>query len=258
MQRLKKWIKKECKETLLLFRSIPSIIVTLFILSVVAMNLLANKSIDLKVSWLALDCGIIISWLSFLTMDMIVKRFGAKASIKVALFGVLVNLLISLIYILASNISGMWSESFNEYGEIINTALNNTIKGTWFVLLGSTIAFILSSTTNALLNVGIGKFFQKKQNSYMAYITRSYISSCVAQFVDNLTFSLIVSLNFFGWNLTQCFMCALTGALIELLFQAFFTKIGYKISSKWEEQEVGKEYIKLVESNNVKSIDNRN
>ena len=63
-------------EIKLLLRSIPSLITALFVVSIVSMNLLANKSIDTGTTWLALDCGIIFSWLVFLLMDVVTKRFG--------------------------------------------------------------------------------------------------------------------------------------------------------------------------------------
>ena len=50
-------LKKEVLETKVLLRSIPSLTMTLFVVSVVTMNLLANKSISLPISCLALDCG---------------------------------------------------------------------------------------------------------------------------------------------------------------------------------------------------------
>ncbi|MBQ1285277.1 MAG: hypothetical protein IIY19_02405, partial [Lachnospiraceae bacterium] len=56
-------VKSLLKEAVLLERSVPSVVSALFILSIVAMNLLANKSITLPFDWLALDCGIIFSWL---------------------------------------------------------------------------------------------------------------------------------------------------------------------------------------------------
>ena len=38
-------------------KTVPPLLLTLTVLSIVGMNLLANKSIDTGVSWLALDCG---------------------------------------------------------------------------------------------------------------------------------------------------------------------------------------------------------
>ena len=90
-------LKKEIKQTKILLRSIPSIVVTLFVVSVICMNLLANKTL-LKLDWIALDGGILISWLSFMCMDVITKHFGPRASNRISLLAVAINLLTCLIF----------------------------------------------------------------------------------------------------------------------------------------------------------------
>ena len=52
-------IKDHISDTVLLLRSVPSPIVTLFVLSVVLMNLLANKTIFQR-GFFAVDGGIVI------------------------------------------------------------------------------------------------------------------------------------------------------------------------------------------------------
>ena len=61
--KLGKWIKKEIEKSSVLLRSIPAAVMTLFVVSVICMNLLANKTL-LQLDWIALDGGILISWLS--------------------------------------------------------------------------------------------------------------------------------------------------------------------------------------------------
>ena len=55
------WIKQEWEDTKLLIRNIPAWIMTMFVVAIIGMNLLANKSIEGLPSWLALDAGIIVS-----------------------------------------------------------------------------------------------------------------------------------------------------------------------------------------------------
>ena len=97
----KRWIINEAQESKLLFRSIPSYIVAFFVVSVIAMNLLANKTI-VNEEWIALDGGILISWLSFLCMDVVTKHYGPKAANKMTIFAVIVNLLVCLIFFIVS------------------------------------------------------------------------------------------------------------------------------------------------------------
>lgn len=234
-------IKTSISNYFLLMRNVPSLVMVLFCTSVILMNLLANKEIGLNLSWLALDCGFLLSWLSFLCMDMLTKRFGTKASIQISLTAMGINLFVCFILFLISKIPGNWGV-FYEYGEnIVNTSLNQTIGGTWYVVLGSAIAFAVSAIVNAILNSMIGKLCKK--DNFKTYALRSYISTIAAQFVDNLIFALLVSHMFFGWTLLQCITCSITGCLLELLCEVIFSPIGYKVCKKWEHNKVGHEYL---------------
>ena len=94
------WVKQEWKETEILLRCIPATVVSLFVVSVICMNLLANKTL-LQTDWIALDGGILISWLSFMCMDIITKYFGPKASNKIAILASAINVLTCLIFYIA-------------------------------------------------------------------------------------------------------------------------------------------------------------
>ena len=236
-------MKYEKKETTLLFRSIPSAAVSLFVVSVISMNLLANKTL-VQNEYIALDGGILISWLSFMCMDIITKYYGPKASNKVVFLASAINLLTCLIFYVASVIP---SEA-NDY-----TALNNMLGGTWFILLSSTIAFLVSAVVNNILNWLIGKAFQKNPNGKLAYAVQTYVSTFIGQFLDNLIFSMLVFMLFapifwdgFSWTAVQCTMCALTGAVAELIMEVAFSPIGYKVIKKWRSQNVGTEYLEFI------------
>lgn len=234
-------VKDEIKDTSVLMRNVPSGVMVFFVISVVLMNLLANKEIATGIDWLALDCGFTLSWMSFLCMDILTRRFGPKASIKLSLFALMVNLLVSAILKAVSLIPGNWAEFYSFENDIINQALNNTIGGTWYVLFGSAVAFVVSAIVNAVLNHLIGKMCRKK--SFREYALRSYISTLLAQFIDNLIFALIVSYNFFGWTMLQCITCSITGCVAELLCEVIFSPIGYRVSQKWETDGIGSEYV---------------
>ena len=239
-----KKIRTEYQEFQILMKSVPSLILGLFLMSVFSMNLLANKSITLPYEWLALDCGIIVSWFTFLTMDIITTHFGPKASTELSIFAIIINLIFCTIFYIGSSIPGMWGESFSAIdGASVNMALDNTFGGTWYVVAGSTIAFVVSAVINNFSNFAIGKLFKKNPNSCIAYISRTYISTAIGQFADNMTFALIVSHFFFGWTLVQCITCAVTGMLVELLCEIIFSFFGFKICKKWRKNNIGKEYI---------------
>ena len=225
-------MKQAFQEFRTLMRTVPPLLVTCMVLSVVGMNLLANKSINTGVTWLALDCGILFSWLTFLSMDVVTHCYGPRAASVLSFAALGLNLFMALMFFLASRIPGVWGESFVEGSEkIINGALDNTFAGTWFIILGSSIAFLASALLNNYLNYGIGRLAKRKAG-FGVFALRSYVSTFLAQFADNLIFALLVSRVFFGWTSLQCFTCALTGAVMELLFEVFFSPMGYRISRR--------------------------
>lgn len=233
--------KEEVKEFKLLLSSVPAFTVAVFVLSVVSMNLLANKSIDTHTEYLALDCGIIVSWGAFLAMDMLTKHFGPKAATQLSLVAVALNLALCLIFFAASKIPGVWSQGSDG-------ALDKTFGGTWYVLLGSTAAFLASAVVNNTVNYAVGKAFKKRPDGMCAFILRTYVSTAVGQFVDNFVFAIIVSKFFFGWSWVQCVTCAATGMLVELVCEAAFAHLGYWVCKKWKERGVGKQYFDYVQS----------
>ena len=243
---IKTKLQRELEDYKVLLRNIPSIVVALFFLSVVAMNLLANKEL-FTTSWLALDCGFTLSWISFLLMDMICKRFGAKAAMKLSIAALAVNLCVCGIFWLLSLTPGHWGEYYSfldsdpAVAQAANLALNRTIGGSWYVVLGSALAMLVSSAVNSLSNHLIAKHLQR--NNYGSFALRSFVSAALAQFVDNLIFATVVSHIFFGWTWTQVLVCSLTGALMELLCEVVFSPLGYRMARQWEEEKVGQDYI---------------
>ena len=223
-----KRIKQYFTDFRLLLKSVPPLIFSLFILAVFAMNLLANKSINLGVDWLALDCGIVVSWVVFLCMDVLTKLYGPKAATQLSVFAMVINLVACLLLFAVSKIGGTWGQFF-ELGEqqVVNEALDNTIGGTWYVVIGSAVAFVVSAIINNFTNFAIGKAFRKNPDGFGAYACRAYVSTAIAQFVDNLVFALVVSHFFFGWTVLQCVTCAATGMVVELLCEVVFSPIGY-------------------------------
>lgn len=240
---IKEKIKKEIHETKVLLHNIPTLIVTLFVVSVICMNILANKTL-IQLKWIALDGGILISWLSFLCMDLITKYFGLKASNKISILAALINLLTCLIFYIASLIPS----NANDY-----TALNSILGGTWFILLSSTIAFLCSAFINNIINVLVNSLLRNRTSNKATFMISSYTSTFIGQFLDNLIFSILVFVIFapifwngFHWSILQCITCALTGAFLELLLEVIFSPFGYKILTKWEKNNLGVEYLDLI------------
>ena len=139
------------------------------------------------------------------------------------------------------------------------TVFDSIFGGTWFILLGSTVAFLSSALINNSLNWLVGKCFRKNPDGRLAYSVRAYISTFIGQFFDNFIFSVIVFVFFapvfwngFHWTVLQCATCALTGAIAELIMEIAFSPIGYRITKKWQNESVGKEYLDYINGSKEK------
>ena len=259
---MKSRFKNLAQETRLLLRSIPSPVVAAYIVALVTMNLLANKLVPLNIDYLLMDCGFFVSWAVFLTMDIITRHFGPRAATILSVVGLICNVFVALLLFFCGKLPGIWGESYVPGSEeIINTALDNTISGNWFVVFGSSVAFLSSAVVNNFLNFFIGKGVEGevagakktddekakgKKKNFGTFAVRSYVSTFIGQFVDNLVFALVVSHTLFGLSLLQCFICAVTGALAELLFEVVFSPIGYAVTKNWEKDGVGADYFAFV------------
>ena len=237
------WLVKEFKETVLLLRTIPSVVVALFVVSVVTMNLLANKTLY-QYGYLAIDGGILVSWLSFMCMDVVAKHFGPKAATRLSVFALFVNLLVCLIFYVVSIIPSN-ADDYSKFNEIFG--------GTWFILLSSSIAFLASAIINNVMNWVIGKAFKKNPDGKLAFITRAYVSTFIGQFFDNLIFAMLTFMLFapifwdgFHWTFVQCVTCSLIGAGLELVLEIVFSPFGYWVCKNWKKQNIGHQYFEYV------------
>lgn len=243
---LSRFIRDELKDTECLLESIPPLTVTVFILCVVLANLLANKEMY-SFGPFALDCGFFFSWVMFLCMDIVCKRWGAKAAIKLSIIALLSNLLICLVFYIATLTPGMWNAFYataDENRDValkINEALNQTFAGSWYVVFGSALAFLMSSIVNAFINESIGRVIDRR--GFYEFAIRSYVSTTISQFIDNFIFATVVSKVFFDWTWSQVFLCTCTGVLIEVVGEIALSGFGYKILQRWEKKKIGSAYL---------------
>lgn len=247
-----KWLF-DAKDWKLMLRSVPSLIVMLFCVSVVIMNLMAGKTIVITdPAWFGVTGGILLSWIPFLCMDILNKSYGSKVATKLTILALGVNLFcVAMFEIVARFQIGGDPEFY--------TAFNSTFKQTWQILLASSIAFVVSGVFNNVINAGIGKLFEHDPDSKKAYYARSYGSTILGQFIDNFVFTSLAFLVFFklsigtslGWTWWTVLGSATFNALLELIMEAIFSPIGYRICKKWKEENVGKDYLDYVEASRI-------
>ncbi len=231
-----------------LLRSVPSMVTVAFILSVVFMNLMASKELY-RSEYFCLNCGLALSWISFLCMDCICKRFGPKAATKISILAIGVNVICVVILKIFSMAPGNWAAYYSApdaaTGALVSSGVDSTFGGAWYVVVGSAVAMFLSTLVNSSLNHFIGK--KTDNGHYSGFAKRSLISTGIAQWVDNFVFSAMVSHVFFGWNWTQVLICSTTSMAVELILEAVFSPVGYRVSTRWEKEKIGQEYINRME-----------
>lgn len=236
-KKIKSWFSNDWKETKLLFRNLPAVPFAILCIALVVMNVLANKLI-VETSWLSLDAGIIVSWVAFLAGDMLVKRFGPKASLKINLAA----LGVQFIAVVLLTIGGVLPTPVE--GCLVTQLFGWSLYLPWAFSVG-TLAFIVAILVDVLLNWAILKRF-KNRTSFTAYAVASYASTMVAQFVDNFVFGLLFTYLAFGIPFSSLWLFAAAGAVVELLCQIVLSPIGYKISESWRKNGIGQAYVDAV------------
>jgi len=205
-------------------KKVPSIILTIFTLVVVVMNILAGKTIYQN-EYIAIDGGIIVTWIVIVIMDIVTITYGPKTTIRMSIFAQIVNLTTNLILYLASIIPS--SGNFSSFNQVIG--------GTWFIVISGSIAFLVSSTLNTLINYGIGKLFKKNPEGKLAFACRSCGSTFISTFIDNFLFNILAFMVFaplfanFNWTIIQCVCCALLYCGIELIIETFLFPVSLRI-----------------------------
>ena len=231
------------KDWKLLLRSVPGLVTSLFVVAVVVMNLMASKVI-ISTSYMGITGGLLLSWIPFLTMDIVVKTYGSRAATKLNILALLINLACIGIFQLVSVIQVGGDATSYE-------AFNQTFSQTWQIFVASTIAFLVSGIVNNITNASIGHLFKKNPDGKVAYMTRTYVSTMIGQFVDNFIFAGLAFLVFFklsigstlGYTLLSVLGTAILGALLELLMEIIFSPLGYIICTKWRQEQVGSDYL---------------
>lgn len=237
--KLKSWFKKDWNETKTLFRCLPALPFAVLCAALIAMNILANKTI-VNETWIALDAGICVSWISFLAGDMLVKRFGPKAAFKVSIAAILVQLMaVGLLAVGGALPWGTNADPITGFDGLFCSA------GLIWPLSAGTVAFIIAMLVDTFLNWAIFSRMRDKK-SFKSYAVASYVSTAVGQFVDNFVFGLLFTYAAGYVEFTSLFLFAGVGALVELLCQIFLSPIGYKIADSWRKNKVGQAYVELV------------
>lgn len=232
-------IKQFTKSCIEEFKKVPSWLVGLSVVTTVIMNIVANKTLFSDSNLFSVDCGIIISWVMFLVMDIVTQKYGGKASFSITIFDVLVSLgmsgLMCIIAIIPETKTSGWFQT-----QEASTALNNLIGNNYLVVITSLFAFICASIVDIVSNLTFGKWlnntklFKGENNKrttkgFFVYVIRAYASTFLSQFVDNLVFMIIAYPLLFNMpcSIGSILLGAFLVSIAELVVELIFAPIGY-------------------------------
>ena len=244
MQKIKDFVKNCIVD----FKKVPAWLIALSAVTTVLMNLLANKTLYSDGMYLSIDCGLMVSWVMFLVMDIATQRYGGKASFAITIFDVFVALAMSGIMvgvaaIPESPVSGWFM------GDDAAVSMNGLIGNNYLVILTSLFAFICSSGVDILSNITIGRLFNKTKTfegqankrtfkGFIVYFFRAYGSTFLSQLTDNIVFQMIAYPLLFTIPCTplSIFLGATLAALVELVAEFAFAPVGYLAITKKEQE----------------------
>lgn len=222
-----------------LLRNVPALVTCIFVVGTILMNLAASKIIFNAYN-VAITGGFLLSFLPFLCMDMTTKRFGARAAIMLNILSAFGNLFAVVFLGIVAKI-----HTKTPYPEF-----NYVFGSVWFIVVSSTVAFVLSGVANSLIHSALGKLFKKNPDGKLAFFFRAYVSTFIGQAIDNFLFMYGVYI-LFGpkeWGIPAmpiltCIGTGILGGVFELIVEIVFSPIGYITCKRWAKEGVGQEYV---------------
>ena len=113
------------------------------------MNILASKCL-FSFRFLAIDAGILVSWIAFAASDAVLQIYGKRAADRLALTGSIFGFIGAAVLLLAVQIPGVWR--VGNISEEAANAIDFVVGSTFFTVLASSFAVFCGMILNNLLH----------------------------------------------------------------------------------------------------------
>lgn len=177
--------------------------------------------------------GILLSWATFMIMDITTELFGKKETMKIYTFAGLINLFIVVLSQVVILIPGVYPEQNAAFAQIFSNGVRTA--------LASFAAFWFGNFVNMQIMIKLKS--KANSNSKFLLFIRAVVSTIFGQFVDNLLFATLafapIGLSLFETSWTTILTTSLFGTFMETIIESCFVPfitipVAMKIKKKLE------------------------
>ena len=160
--------------------------------------------------------GILLSWATFMIMDITTELFGKKETMKIYTFAGLINLFIVVLSQVVILIPGVYPEQNAAFAQIFSNGVRTA--------LSSFAAFWFGNFVNMQIMIKLKS--KANSNSKFLLFIRAVVSTIFGQFVDNLLFATLafapIGLSLFETSWTAILTTSLFGTFMESIIESLF------------------------------------
>ena len=160
--------------------------------------------------------GILLSWATFMLMDITTELFGKKETMKIYTFAGLLNLFIVVLSQVVILIPGVYPEQNAAFAQIFSNGVRTA--------LSSFTAFWFGNFVNMQIMLKLKS--KANSNSKFLLFIRAVVSTIFGQFVDNLLFATLafapIGLSLFETSWTAILTTSSFGTFMETLIESCF------------------------------------
>lgn len=161
--------------------------------------------------------GGLLSWATFMIIDITTELFGKKDTIKLYTFAGIINLFIVVLAQVIIALPGVYPDQ-NQAFELI---FSNGVR----TALASFSAFWIGNFINMTIMIKMKEMAKDKDSKWLLFI-RAIVSTIFGQFVDNFTFATLafapIGLSAFEMEWKHIFTSSCFGTFIETLNESLF------------------------------------
>ena len=160
--------------------------------------------------------GILLSWATFMIMDITTELFGKKETMKIYTFAGLINLFIVVLSQVVILIPGVYPEQNAAFAQIFSNGVRTA--------LSSFTAFWFGNFVNMQIMIKLKS--KANSNSKFLLFIRAVVSTIFGQFVDNLLFATLafapIGLSLFETSWTAILTTSSFGTFMETIIESCF------------------------------------